>query len=146
MSDMEIKKIHWSFWVISIFMLLWNVMGSMNFFWQISADAETLATLPETHRAIIDSRPIWATVGFAVGVITGSFGCLLLLFKKSEAVYLFIVSLSGIIVTMIHTIKVSIMVIEFSIMETIVMIVMPLIVAAFLIWYTRKVEGKGWIS
>lgn len=146
MSDTDINKIHWSFWVISIFMLLWNVMGSMNFFWQMSADAATLATLPETHRAIIESRPVWATVGFAVGVIIGSFGCLLLLFKKSQAVYLFIVSLLGIIVTMIHTVRVSSMVIEFSFLEIIVMIVLPLVVAAFLIWYAMKVERRGWIA
>ena len=146
MNDTDINKIHWSFWAISIFMLLWNVMGSMNFLWQINADIETLATLPETHRAIIEGRPIWATGGFAVGVIVGSLGCLLLLFKKSAAVYLFIASLLGIIVTMIHTIKVSSMIIEFSFFEIIIMIALPLVVAVFLIWYTKMVERKGWIA
>jgi len=146
MTDKAINKAHWSFWAISVFMLIWNVMGSMNFIWQISANAETLAALPETHRAIIEGRPVWATVGFAVGVIIGSLGCLLLLFRKSAALYFFSASLLGIIVTMIHTIRVSFMIIKFNPFEVIMMIVMPLLVATFLIWYSKKSEKKGWVS
>jgi hypothetical protein len=145
MNDNSINKVHWSFWVISVFMLIWNVMGSANFVWQISATAEALATLPETHRAIIEGRPVWATVGFGVGVIIGSLGCLLLLFRKSAALYFFIISLLGIILTMIHTTRVSIMIIKFNPFEIIMMIVMPLLVAMFLIWYTKLAEKKGWI-
>lgn len=146
MNDNDTKNVHWSFWLISAFMLIWNVMGSMNFFWQISASTETIATLPETHRAIIEGRPVWATAGFAIGVIIGSFGCLLLLFKKSAAVYFFIASLLGIILTMIHTIKVSVSIIKFSPFEIIIMIVMPLLVATFLIWYAQKAHKKGWVT
>lgn len=146
MNDKSINKVHWSFWAISVIMLIWNVMGSMNFVWQISATAEALAAFPETHRAIIEGRPVWATVGFAVGVIIGSLGCLLLLFRKSAAIYFFIASLLGIILTMIHTTRVSIMIIKFNPFEIIMMIVMPLLVATFLIWYAKKAEKKGWVT
>ncbi len=145
MNDKNINKVHWSFWVISVFMLIWNVMGSVNFVWQISVNAEALAALPETHRAIIESRPVWATVGFAVGVIIGFLGCLLLLFRKSAALYFFFASLLGIIVTMIHTNRVSIMIIKFNLFEIMIMIVIPLLVAAFLVWYAIKAEKMGWI-
>ncbi len=145
MNDNSNNKVHWSFWAISVFMLIWNVMGSANFFWQINATAEALAAFPETHRAIIEGRPIWATAGFGIGVIIGSLGCLLLLFRKSTALYFFIASLLGIIVTMIHTINVSITTIKFNPFEIIMMIVLPLVVATFLIWYTKKAEKKGWL-
>jgi hypothetical protein len=39
--------------------------------------------MPETHRAIIDTRPAWATGEFAVAVFGGALGCLLLLLKKA---------------------------------------------------------------
>ena len=137
-------KIHWSFWLISIFFLIWNVMGGMNFFMQM--DAEMVASFPDTHRAIIEGRPLWATGGFAISVLCGALGCILLLLKKASACYLFAASLLGTIVTSIHTIIIARSVITFSAGEMIVMIALPLIVAAFLLWYSKLIEGKGWVS
>jgi len=137
-------NIHWSFWLISLIFLIWNVMGGANFFMQM--DAEMVAGFPDTHRAIIEGRPLWATGGFAISVFCGALGCILLLFKKASACYLFAASLLGTIVTMIHTIIIARSVITFSAGEMIVMIALPLIVAAFLLWYSKLIESKGWIS
>lgn len=146
MSDENGGGVHWSFWTIAAVMLIWNVMGVINFFVQMNADA--LASFPETHRAIIEGRPAWATGGFALAVFGGALGCLLLLFRKSCASYLFFASLLGVIVTMLHTIGIasSTTTIHFSSFEILMMIVMPLVVAAFLIWYSKLAESKGWIS
>lgn len=146
MNNKSVNSIHWSFWLISAIMLIWNVMGSMNFLWQMLADADALAALSETHRSIIEGRPVWATAGFAIGVIVGAFGCLLLLLRKLAAFYLFVISLLGIILTMIHTVYVANMLIEFSFIEIVIMIVMPLVVASFLIWYSKWALKKSWIS
>jgi len=143
MNDEIIGRVHWSFWAISAFALIWTVLGSMNYFMQMNAD--TVATLPETHRAIIIGRPAWATGGFALSVFAGALGGLLLLLRKSAASYLFIGSLLGTSVTMIHTARIATSTIDFSAAEILVMIVMPLVVAAFLIWYSRRAEGRGWI-
>jgi len=62
------------------------------------------------------------------------------------ATYVFVVSLIGGIVTMIHTISIASSTIEFSFSEIVVMILMPLVVAVFLIWYSKQSESKGWIS
>jgi hypothetical protein len=45
-------------------------------------NAEAIAAMPETHRAIIEGRPAWATGGFAIAVFGGAIGCLLLLFRN----------------------------------------------------------------
>ncbi len=144
MNDENVGGVHWSFWAIGAFALIWNVMGSMNFLMQMNADM--VAAMPETHRAIIEGRPAWATGGFAIGVFVGAFGGLLLLLRKSSAYYLFVASLLGVIVTVIHTIGIARSTIAFSPFEILVMILMPLIVAAFLIWYSKQAESKGWIS
>ncbi len=144
MNDETVGGVHWSFWVIGAVALIWNVMGVMNFFMQMNADA--LASFPESHRAIIEGRPAWATGGFAIGVFGGALGCLLLLLRKSAAYYLFIVSLLGVIVTMIHTLGIAGSTIDFSPFEILMMILMPLAVAAFLIGYSKQAESKGWIS
>jgi Ca2+/Na+ antiporter len=126
-------------------MLLWNVLGSVNLLWQLSADAATLASYPETHQAIIIGRPLWATAGFAIGVILGALGCVLLLLKKSSSYYLFQISLAGIAITMVHTLQVSTS-IDFELIEFIVMIILPLVVALFLVYYSKLVHKKGWIN
>jgi len=144
MSNEAVKGVHWSFWLICVLALLWNVGGAINYLMQ--TNSEFVSTLPETHRAIIEGRPIWATGGFAIGVFGGAIGCLLLLFRKSFAFYIFIISLLGIVITMIHTISVATSKISFSIGEIVVMILLPLIVAALTIWYTKQVIRKNWVN
>ncbi len=144
MNEKTDAGIHWSFWVLAVFALLWNVLGSVNYLGQMNADL--VATMPETHRAIIEGRPAWATGGFAVSVFAGALGGLLLLLRKSAAFFLFVASLLGAMVTMIHTIDVATSKIDFDTIEIGVMILAPLMVAAFFIWYSKQAEGKGWIG
>jgi hypothetical protein len=141
MNDETVGGVHWSFWAISAIALIWNVMGCINFFVQMNPDM--VASYRETEQAIISGRPIWATGAFAMAVFGGALGCLLLLLRKSAAYYLFIASLLGVIVTMPHTLGVGI---DFGLGEILGIILMPLVVAAFLIWYSKQAESKGWIS
>ena len=144
MNNENPRSVHWSFWAIGVVALIWNLMGGINFFAQMNA--EMVASMPETHHAIIGSRPAWATGAFAVAVFGGALGCVLLLLKKPAAVYLFIASLLGVIVTMIHTLGVVRSTNGFTAFEIVIMIVMPLVVAASLVWYSKRARSKGWIS
>ena len=141
MNDETVGRVHWSFWLIGAIALLWNVAGVVNFLAQMNPDV--LAAYRESERAIIDGRPVWATAAFAIAVFGGALGGLLLLFRKSVAFHLFIASLLGVIVTMIHTLGVGI---DFGPGEILGIILMPLLLAAFLIWYSKHAESKGWIS
>jgi hypothetical protein len=143
MNDETVSGVHWSFWVIGGVTLVWNIMGAMNFVVQMNADM--VAAMPDTHRAIIESRPAWATAGFGFAVFGGALGCLLLLLRKSAAKYLFIASLLGVIVTMLHTLRVANSEIDFGLFEVSMMILMPLLVAALLVWYSMYAENRGWI-
>src|SRR6266545_7674052 len=105
MNDKTVGGAHWSFLAIGAVALIWNVMGIMNFFWQMNAD--TLAAMPELHRSMVKGRPAWATGAFAIAVFGGALGCLLLLLRKSAAYYLFIASLLGVIVQLIHTLGIA---------------------------------------
>ena len=144
MNHRTVGVIHWSFWAIGAVALIWNVMGVINFLVQMNAAA--LDSFPKSHRAIIEGRPAWATVGFAIAVFGGTLGCLMLLLRKSAAYYLFIASLLGVIVTMTHTIGIASSTIDFSAFELLMMVLMPLVVVAILIWYSKQAESKGWIS
>jgi len=140
MNDKTVGGIHWSFWIISVVTLIFNVMGVINYFAQMNADS--LASFPESYRPIIEGRPAWATAAFAIAVFGGSLGCILLLLKKSAAFYVLIASLLGVIVTMMHIFGVA----GFSSFEIWIGVLMQLVVTAFLIWYSKQAESKGWIS
>ena len=137
-------SVHWSFWTIGVVALIWNAMGVMNYFGQMNAEA--LAAMPEAKRAIVEARPAWATAAFAVAVFGGALGGILLLIRKSASYYLFIVSLLGMIVQAIPYIGMAGSEIDFGPFEISMFILMPLAVAAFLIWYAKRAESKGWIS
>jgi hypothetical protein len=140
MNDKTVGGIHWSFWIISVVTLIFNVMGVINYFVQMNADS--LASFPESYRPIIEDRPAWATAAFAIAVFGGSLGCLLLLLRKSAASYVFIVSLLGVIVSMMHIFNVA----GLSSFEVWMGVLMQLVVTAFLIWYSKLTESKGWTS
>jgi hypothetical protein len=140
MSDKSVGGIHWSFWVIGAVMLIFNVMGVINYFVQMNEDSR--ASFPEVYRPIIEGRPAWATAAFAIAVFGGSLGCLMLLLRKSSAFFVFIVSLLGVVVTMMHIFGVA----GFSSFEIWMGVLMQLVVTAFLIWYSKWAESKGWIS
>jgi hypothetical protein len=139
MTDMTVR-VHWSFWAIGAIALIWNVMGAINFVAQMNPDM--FAAYRESERAIIEGRSAWATIAFAIAVFGGALGCVLLLLRKSAAFYLFIASLLGVIVTMMHTLGAGI---DFGLGEILGIILMPLVLAAFLIWYAKLAESKDWI-
>jgi len=141
LNERTTYKVHWSFWIISIFMLIWKVMGCINFFMQM--DPEMVSSYRETEQAIIHGRPNWVTAGFAIAVFGGAIGCILLLIKRSESFYLFIASLLGVLVAIGHSLTLNI---EFSIGEIIGIVLMPVLVATFLIWYSKYAKTKGWLN
>ena len=144
MKDKTVGGVRWSFWTVGAVALIWNVMGIMNFFMQMNAG--TLAAMPELQRAIIEGRPAWATAAFAIAVFGGALGCLLLLLRKSAAYFLFVASLLGVILQMIPYLGIAGSTINYGGFEISMIILMPLVVAAFLIWYSRRAKSKGWIS
>lgn len=116
-------------------------MGGINFIVQMMPDMIT--AYPEAEQAIIMARPLWATAAFGIAVFSGAIGCILLLMRKSSAYYLFVASLIGVIVTMIHTFNSGF---KFETAETLGLVFMPIVIAAFLIWYAKYAGRKGWIS
>ncbi len=142
MNGETVAGVHWSFWAIGAVTLIYNIAGAINFSTQMNAD--TVAAMPELYRTIIESRPAWATGAFAIAVFGGALGCLLLLFRKSAAYYVFLTSLLGAIVTMIHTLGSTGS--DFGQAGAIIGNLVQLLVTAFLIWYSQRAENNGWIG
>lgn len=140
MNNKTVFRVHWSFRIITVVTLIFNMMGVINYFVQMNPDS--LASFPEVYRPIIEGRPAWATAAFAIAAFGGSLGCLLLLLRKLAAFYVFIASLLGVIVSMMHIFGVA----GFSSFEVWMGVLMQLVVTVFLIWYSKWAESKGWTS
>ena len=144
MNDKALVGVHWSFWAIGAIALLFSAGGVMNFFSQMNA--ESVAQMPEGFRAIIEGRPVWATGAFAIAVFGGALGSVLLLLKKSAAFYLFIASLLGVIVQIIPFLGMIGSTVEFDPVEIAAATAVSVVFAAFLVWYAKRAESKGWIG
>ena len=139
MNEKSIDGVHWSFWVIGAVGLIFNLIGCMNYVAQMNA--ENVASMPDAYRAIVESRPSWGTGAFAIAVFGGSLGCLLLLLRKSIAVYVFIAALIGAVVAQIPFLGMA----DFPIAAWIGW-VSQVVFGALLVWYSKQTEGRGWIS
>ena len=144
MSEENLRGVHWSFWLIGVLTLLWNGATAANFFMQMNP--EVLATYPKAEQAIVNGRPLWATVAFAIGALGGVLGSLHLLLRKKIAYYFFLAALAGVLVTIVHNVNVARSGVEFGPPMIAGTVVMPILLAAFLVWYAQSTRRKGWLS
>ena len=142
MSDDYRTSVHFSFWPIVILALLWNGLGVINYLGQM--DPQVVAGMPASHQALILERPVWATVAFAIAVFAGTAGCLLLLFKRAIALPVFVISFVGVIVQLLPTLTKIGSAISHTI-EIILVVLLPVVIAALLIVYSKYGKQRGWL-
>ncbi|GAA0468953.1 hypothetical protein GCM10009096_07350 [Parasphingorhabdus litoris] len=86
------------FRIIGIFAFLWNGLGVGAYASDIMMTAEDFAKLSKVEQDLFASRPFWATAAFAVAVIAGFLGSIMLLLRRPIAVRLFLLSLIAVLV------------------------------------------------
>ncbi|WP_370179311.1 hypothetical protein [Alteriqipengyuania sp.] len=91
----------WHLWVVGVLSLLWNAIGAADYtFTSLRADWWFEAMqYPEAGIAYLESFPMWAHGGWALGTIGAFIGSILLLARSGLAVWAFGLSLLGIAVT-----------------------------------------------
>lgn len=137
MSETAIVRVHWGFWVIGAAGLIFNILGCINFLSQMNAEAAT--SMPEIYRTIVESRPAWGTAAFALAVFGGLLGCLLLLFRKSVALYVFVASVVGAAAAQIPFFGMA----DFP-TEAWIGWLSQVVVGVFLVWYSRCAKTRSW--
>ncbi len=133
------------FWIISILALLWNLMGVAAFVMQMNISPDALAALPADQQALYTSMPGWVTIAYAVAVLGGALGCLMLVLKKKLAVPLLVLSLLGVIGQMAYMFLLSD---TFKIMgrTAMVMPIVIIVISVFLVWFARMSVRRGWLA
>jgi len=126
-------------------MVVWNLMGLMAFVLQMMMTPEQMAALPEAQRSIYENYAAWATAAFAVAVVTGTAGALLLALGKALALPLLVASLVGVVVQKIH---------DFVLTDTLsvfgpsaaVMSGLVILLGIALILVAKKGKDNNWLS
>lgn len=87
-------------WVVGGLALIWNAFGGYDYLMTRMRDTDYLAGMmpgvpAQTILDWIDSFPLWAQVGWGLGVWMGVLGSVLLMMKSRHAVLAFLLSLVG---------------------------------------------------
>ncbi len=126
----------WMIWVVGLVALIWHGLGCLNFVMQLNPEA--LLQMPESHRAIAEQRPFWATAAFGLSVFTGVSGALLLLLRRRSAFSLFVISLIGAVIATFHGVTMANALSVFSPVEILFGVVGPIVLGVFLVWFCRR--------
>jgi len=132
------------FWIISVFALLWNLVGVYRYLDQAFNQLEILETLNQAQREVFEAFPAWATACFATAVFSGTIASIALLFRKKWAKLLFIISLVTATAQFICWLFVLKAPEVFPNSYTLPVLVV--LFGTFFIFFSKKATEKGWLS
>lgn len=133
------------FWIVGVTMLLWNLMGVMAYVQEATLTAAQLQAMPQAERALLASRPAWATAAFAIAVFGGAAGCLMLLLRSRLALPVLVLSFVGVLAQMGQAFLIAD---SFAVYGT-GGLIMPAVVtgvAAFLVFFAAHARKRGWLA
>ena len=86
-----------SYYVIGGVFLVWNLIGLMFYYQQMTLTPEALASMGGEIAAFMEATPVWANAGYAIAVNVGVVASIALLLKKSWAFPLYVLSFAGVL-------------------------------------------------
>jgi len=94
-------------WVVGILALLWNAIGVTDYVMMRTRNEEYFrSVMPDLNvgaaLAYMDSMPLWASIGWALGVWGAVAGTLLLFARSRHSVVVLMVSLIGALISFAH--------------------------------------------
>ena len=101
-TNTNATKAPWHLWVVGIVGLLWSAMGAMDYVMTETKNVEYMAAFTPEQLDFFYGLPIWIIASWAIAVWGGVVGAIFLLFRKSLAVTLFLVSFIAMVITAIH--------------------------------------------
>ncbi len=145
MIDTLDPKPGFSYWIIGTVALLWNLLGVMAYVMQVSATPEQLAAAytPEQVELLL-AIPAWATSMTAIATTFGVLGSILLLLRRKLSTVVYAISLVALIIQNIYSFGMTETLAVFGTTPLVIQSAVMLI-AVFLVWYSRQAGAKGWM-
>lgn len=133
------------FWIVGVVALLWNIMGAKAYLDDAYMSVEELEKMTQAQRLLFESQPAWVTAAFAIAVWGGVLASVFLLLRKKWAVPVFIISLIGVLGHMCYIFFLS-NTLEVEGSGGIALPIMVIVIAIFLVFFSRMASKKGWLS
>lgn len=100
MQDTMQTRVPTHLWIVGGLSLLWSAFGCYDYLMTRMRDTDYLASMmpdvdPQAMLAYIDGFPLWAQIGWGLGVWLGLAGAVLLLIRNRYAVWAYGLSLVG---------------------------------------------------
>ncbi len=133
------------FLIVASLALIWNLMGGWAFFYEINLSPEAIATLPQNQQGFYEDKSIWHNVLFAISVLTGIVGSFLLIMRKKIVIPIFTISLVTILLHDIYSFIIRGFY-KVALPSQYGMPALVLIIALFLLWFSRWSHKKGWLK
>jgi hypothetical protein len=123
------------FWAVAVIGLLWNAFGAY-LYMMARLDPETaLAGADPAMKAYVLAQPLWANIGYGLGIWGSFLGSLAMVLRSRHAVVLFAVSFIGAAVS--HVGQALAGVLPVGLMAVIMAVI------AALWWYSRRSAAQG---
>jgi hypothetical protein len=135
-------------WIVGILSLLWSCFGCYDYTMTRMRNTDYIASAmpgvdPNAALAWVDSMPLYAQVGWGLGVWLGLLASVLLLMRSRWAVWSYGISLVGAILSLGYQIALAPPLAGASGPMFTVMPYVIIGVCAFLFWYAWTMEKKG---
>ncbi len=133
------------FWIVCVVALVWNAMGVMQYLGQTYQTESFRAQYTSEQLELISNTPAWAIAAFAIAVFGGILASIALVLRKKAAYPLFVISLAGVVVQMIHNLFVVNSVDIYG-PFAVIMTGMIIVFSLLFLWFSKKSISNHWIS
>ena len=135
----------WWFLAVAVLALLWNVVGLLMFWQQVTLTPELVAALPPAQQQIRAAMPAVVDVFFGVAVGAGLLGALGLLMARRWAVPLLLLSLLAVVAQM-GTAYAAAPVWALTGARAAVFPLLLVLVCLALWLFARRAAARGWLA
>ena len=134
------------FWIIGVVALIWNGWGSFLYIAQAYDMEIATEGLSQEQIALVEGMPAWYTALFAIAVFAGALGAITFLMRKKMTATLFILSFVTATINQVYWLFGTDATDVFSEKQPYLMPIIVIVIAAFLVWYSKDQKGKGVLS
>lgn len=145
MRNEEKKPVPKWFWVIASLALLWFLMDMSAFFMRTFMLEEMLKDMSDQQQSLYMNMPSWITIVFAAEVFGGVLASICLLLKKRFALFLYCISIVGVLLQTCYVYFLSEAVNVMG-MSAIIMPIVAMLIGACMVVFTRSAISRSWIT
>ena len=130
-------------WIIGIVALLWNAVGAFDYVMTQTRNEAYMSQFTAEQLEFFYGLPSLVVAMWAIAVWGGVLGAVLLLMRKSLAVWVFLISLIAMVITTFHNFVLSDGMEAIGDPAALAFSALIFVVAVLLYWYSLKMKSQG---